>query len=85
MTDATDYPAYIDRRDAQVVSRMAEGETYGVRKIEAAYKRYTDIRNDRTAEQRKNDLVNSPCMEFAGTPGFFTFTGTDATEEDGLL
>jgi len=81
MTDPTNYPAYIDRRDAEVVSRMEKGTTYPVGKIETAYKRYTDIRNDRTAEQRKNDLADSPCMEFTGTPGYFTFVGFDDAED----
>jgi len=77
-----EYPVYIDRRDGEVVSRMDEGDVYGRAQLERAYKTYTDIRNDKTAEQRKNDLADSPCMEFAGTPGYFTFVGFDAEEDD---
>ena len=73
--DQTEYPAYIDRRDAEVVSRMTVGETCGAREVEKAYKILTDIRNDSTAEQRKKALFESPCMEYTGTPGVFTFVG----------
>ena len=73
--DQTEYPPYIDRRDAEVVSRMEQGTAYGAREVEKTYKRFTDIRNDRTAKQRKKSLFESPCMEYTGTPGSFTFVG----------
>jgi len=80
MTES-EYPAYIDRRDREVVSRMTEGKVYGHNQLVRAYKAYTDIRNDDTAGDRVVSLFQSPCMEFAGTPGQFVFIGTD-TEDD---
>jgi len=74
------YPAYIDRRDEEIVSRMTIGEVYGSGQLVTAYKRYTDIRKDTTAEERKNNLFDSPCMEFTGTPGYFEFVGFDNTD-----
>jgi len=72
----TDYPPYIDRRDEEVVKRLEVGEQYGVTLIKDAYKRFTDIRQDRTAKQRKDNLVNSPCFENTGI-GVFRFVGFD--------
>lgn len=76
-----DYPAYIDRRDEAVVSRMTKGDTYGRNQLERAYKAYTDIQNDSTAAQRAVNLFESPCMEYTGTPGSFRFVGTEEPED----
>lgn len=75
MTDATDYPMYIDRRDEEVVKRFEQDSVYRSTTIKRMYKRYTDIRRDKTAEERKNNLFDSPCMEYTGTPGSFIFVG----------
>lgn len=81
MTDATDYPMYIDRKDAAVIERLNKGEIYGVSAITHRYKLHTDIRRDKTAKERKNALCESPCMECVSV-GRFRFVGTDATTND---
>lgn len=70
------YPMYIDRRDAPVVDQLEVGEAYGVTYIKGLYKTHTDISQDSTAEQRKNNLVNSPCFEYVRI-GVFRFVGFD--------
>lgn len=75
MTDANDYPAYIDRRDAAVIEQLTEGETYRVNEIKELYKTHTDIRREATARERKKTLLQSPCFECESV-GWFTYTGT---------
>jgi DNA-dependent RNA polymerase auxiliary subunit epsilon len=75
MTDR-EYPAYIDRRDAAVVEQLSEGQEYNVQYITSLYKTYTDIRKERTAKQRKKNLVQSPAFECVGI-GRFVYTGVD--------
>jgi len=75
-----DYPAYIDRRDAEIVGRMSKGDIYSDRQLTKAYKRYTDIRRNPTANQRKNDLFDSPCMEYVSI-GRYRFVGFDNTQD----
>jgi len=70
-----EYPMYIDRRDEKVVERMQVDKTYGARDVQEAYIRFTDICREKTAQDRKKALFNSPCMEFTGTPGYFVFVG----------
>lgn len=70
------YPMYIDRRDAAVVDQLEEGEVYDVTHITSLYRRYTDITRDKTAKQRKKNLVNSPCFEYVRI-GVFQFVGFD--------
>ena len=77
----SEYPAYIDRRDEEVVSRMDEGDVYGRNQLERAYKAYTDIRDSGTAGERVVSLFESPCMEYTGTPGSFKFVGVAEPEE----
>lgn len=79
MTDATDYPTYIDRRDAPVVNQLTSGEVYDVRTLARLYKRHTDIRRDTTAKDRKRALCESPCMENVAI-GKFRYTGVDVDE-----
>lgn len=75
MTDANDYPIYIDRRDAAVVKQLEKNKVYGAAHIERLYKQHTDIRQNSTSKQRKNNLFESPCMKYTGTPGNFEFVG----------
>lgn len=76
-------PAYLDRRDMKVVSEMEVDEVYGSNQLMRAYKHYTDINADSTAERRKNELFQSPCMELV-KPGYFRFLGTDVGSEGPL-
>lgn len=76
MTNANDYPMYIDRRDAAVVEQLEEGVEYGVGYIERLYKVRTDIRQDSTAKERKNNLVQSPAFTNVGI-GRFIYTGAN--------
>lgn len=82
MSESTQ-PAYLDRRDMEVVSEMDVGKVYGSTQVIRAYKHYTDINADATAERRKNELFKSPCMENV-KPGYFRFLGTDVESEDPL-
>lgn len=59
-------PVYIDRRDEAVIEALKDGEVYDVRQITKLYKLRTDIRNDRTAKERKNALVDTPVFENVG-------------------
>jgi hypothetical protein len=77
------HPTYLDGRDMKVVSEMDIDEVYGSRQVIRAYKHYTDINADRTAERRKNELFQSPCMELV-KPGYFRFLGTDVESEGPL-
>lgn len=71
----TDTPGYIDRYDEPIVERLEVGEVYSSKQIQRAYKSYTPIASDKTVIERKNNLFNSPCMEFTGTSGNFEFVG----------
>jgi len=79
MTDASNYPMYIDRRDAAVVEQLTEGAEYGVTHIKRLYKIHTDIRQDSTAKQRKDNLVKSPAFTNTGI-GRFIFTGVEIND-----
>jgi len=82
MSDPT-HPAYLDRRDMAVVSEMEIGDVYGSSQVRRAYKHYTDINADATAERRQRALFKSPCMELR-KPGYFEFLGTDVETEGPL-
>jgi len=69
-----EYPMYIDRRDAAVVEQLDVGSEYRVKHIKRLYKIHTDIRQESTAKQRKNNLVKSPAFENVGI-GRFIFNG----------
>jgi len=69
-----DYPAYIDRRDAEIVKRLEEGTAYGAGQIQHAYKSYTDIRQDKTAKERQKELFKSPAFEKVRI-GVFRYVG----------
>lgn len=71
------YPMYIDRRDAEVVKRLEQGETYPVAHITNLYQRYTDITREDTAKERKKALVESPAFTYTGRVGYYTFDGVD--------
>lgn len=72
----TDYPMYIDRRDEEVVKRLDVGKVYSVTTVKKMYKRYTDIRRESTAKERKKALLQTPCFENVGI-GQFRFVGVD--------
>lgn len=76
MTDANDYPMYIDKRDAAVIEQLEKGDLVRVKTIRRYYKRYTDIRQDKTAKERKNALVDTPAFENVSI-GVFRFLGVD--------
>ena len=69
-----DYPAYIDRYDAEIVKRLDEGTVYGANKIRRAYKTYTNISQDSTAKERQIELFKSPAFEMERS-GYFEFVG----------
>jgi len=72
-------PLYIDRRDEAVIEALIPGEVYGVTQIKKLYKLRTDIRNDRTAKDRKNALIETPAFECVGI-GKFRYLGVDSDE-----
>lgn len=72
MPDET--PAYIDRRDKAVIEALIPGEVYSVTQITKLYKLRTDIRNDRTAKDRKNTLIDTPAFENVDI-GVFRYLG----------
>lgn len=74
-----DYPMYIDRRDEAVVEQLEVGKVYGVTRIKKLYKQRTDIRQESTAKERKNNLVNSPAFENTGI-GWFRYVGVEDDE-----
>lgn len=74
-----DYPMYIDRRDAAVIEQLEVGKVYGVTRIKKLYKHRTDIRQESTAKERKNNLVNSPAFENTGI-GWFRYVGVEDNE-----
>jgi len=69
-------PPYIDRRDAAVIEALIEGEVYSVTQITRLYKLRTDIRNDKTAKNRKDTLVATPAFENVDI-GFFRYVGVE--------
>lgn len=73
---------YIDRRDAEVVKRLEEGERYSVTQIKNMYLKYTDITRERTAKERKKTLLKSPCFEAVSRrPGSrFEYLGVNQDE-----
>lgn len=74
MNEVNDYPAYIDRYDVEVVSRMDIETIYHIETIRKAYKEYTEISRDRTAKERTESLVKSPAFENTGI-GRFRYIG----------
>lgn len=82
MSDPT-HPTYLDRRDMDVVSEMSIGDVYDAAQVRRAYKHYTDVSSDATAERRQRSLFQTPCMELV-KPGFFRFLGTDVESEGPL-
>jgi len=76
MTITKEDAPYIDRRDAKVIKHCLVGEEYPLRHMMGAYKRYTDINRDSTAERRAKNLFKSPAFEFV-THGRFRYTGLD--------
>lgn len=75
------YPMWIDRRDAEVVKRLEEGETYPVTHIRNLYLRYTDITREDTAKERKKSLVESPAFTYTGRIGYYNFDGFGEQQE----
>jgi len=63
----------LDHRDAAVIAEMEHGGTYSGLQVKRMFKKYTDIRQEKTAKERAKALTNKDV--FKQTRNGYTYRG----------